>query len=87
MHSGPRQQRRAAHPEQFYGIAPFPKVTFEKNPTGHLLPICSHTTQNTLKRDQTSETTAHHLTGERLDCYLDIAREIRGLPFLAFARS
>ena len=25
MHSGPRQQRRAAHPEQFYGIAPFPK--------------------------------------------------------------
>src|SRR5688572_23945380 len=29
---------------QFYGIAPFPKVIFEKNPTGHLLPICSHTT-------------------------------------------
>ena len=43
--------------------------------------------QNTPKRDQASGTTTHHLTGERLDRFRDIAREIRGLPFLAFARS
>src|SRR5882762_3681397 len=29
-----------------WDTASFPKVTFEKTPTGHLLPICSHTTPN-----------------------------------------
>src|SRR6266850_4136151 len=37
--------------------------------------------QNTLKRDQPSDTIAHHLTGERLDRFRVIACEIRGLSF------
>ena len=37
--------------------APFPKVTFEQNPTGHLLPICTHTTPN---HAETRPTTRHH---------------------------
>ena len=43
--------------------------------------------QNTAQPAEPSETTAQHLSDGSPDCFRNIAREIRGLPFLAFARS